>query len=82
MPTMDSTGLFYARGVPTAKGSRAALGFPIRASRASTARRFADKMILELLPGWDTGVVALTRNAKRVDSWLLKRGMNHDTTRL
>ena len=73
MPAIDYTGLFHARGVSTAKDSTAAIGFPIKASRTSTSRRFANKIILEWLPGWEVGTVVLSKNRKRVDSWVLRR---------
>lgn len=73
MPAIDYTGDFYTRGVCTGKGSRGAIGFPIKASTAGVARRFANKMILKLLPGWDHGTVVLTQNGKRVMAWILSR---------
>ena len=73
MPSIDYTGRFYARGVCTDKGARGALGFPVKAARASTARRFADKEILDMLPGWERGTVVLLKDGKRVDSWILIR---------
>ena len=73
MPAIDYTGLFHARAVSTAKGTTGALGFPIKASRPVTAKRFANRTILELLPGWKVGTVVLNKNRKRVDSWVLRR---------
>ena len=73
MPSINYTGRFYAKGSCTSKGCHAALGFPIKASRATTARRFADKMLLDLLPGWTTGTVRLTRDGLHIDAWLLTR---------
>lgn len=73
MPTIDYAGRFHARGACFDKGSRAALGFPIKASRSSTARNFANKEILELLPGWGHGRVLLTNDGKFLDSWILRR---------
>lgn len=74
MPTIDDTGRFHARGVCTDKGKCGAVGFPIRTSRASTAKRFANKMILELLPGWQCGTVVLKKDGERVDTWTLRKG--------
>ena len=73
MPAIDHTGQYHVRAVATAKGSTAAIGFPIKASRVSTARRFADKMILELLPGWTRGRVTLVKDGQRVLAWVLSR---------
>jgi len=76
MPAIDHNGRFHAYGRCTDKGKTGALGFPIKASRQSTARRFADAMLLKLLPGWGRGQVVLTRNGKRVECWTLSRS-NH-----
>ena len=73
MPSIDYKGRFYAKGSCTSKGCHAALGFPIKASRATTARRFANTTLLELLPGWTVGTVRLTRDGLFVASWILKR---------
>ena len=73
MPAIDYTGRFYARGKSTSKEGRAGIGFPIKASRASTAMRFAEKMILELLPGWTCGVVRLQENGRVIHTRIVRR---------
>lgn len=74
MPTIDYRGRFHACGVATSPaGTTGALRFPIRCSRASNARRFANKEILKMLPGWDAGTVVLRKDGKRIDSWTLRR---------
>lgn len=61
MPGIDYNGDFYVHARSTAKGSRAAIGFPVKASRVSTALRFAEKTVLHLLPGWTRGTVRLMK---------------------
>ena len=73
MPAIDYTGRFHACGRSTSKDSRAAIGFPIQASRVNTAQRFAEKMILELLPGWVCGVVRLEKDGRLIHTWVLRR---------
>ncbi len=73
MPSIDYGGKFFVVARSTAKRSRAAIRFPIKASRLSTARRFADRQVLDLLPGWTCGPVRLMRGQKCVDAWVLRR---------
>lgn len=70
MPAIDHHGKWH---VKARSNTTAAIGFPISAARLSTARRFAERMVLELLPGWVRGRLWLTRNRKPAVSWVLHR---------
>jgi hypothetical protein len=76
MPSIDYSGPYHARAVATDKDSRAGIGFPIKASGVGPAMRFADKMIVELLPGWTVGTVRLTKHGTVIRTWILRRDEN------
>ena len=73
MPSIDYEGKFHVHARSTAKDSTAAISFPVKASRLSTAMRFAEKTVLTLLPGWTRGMVRLVRRGKVCDSRVLDR---------
>jgi hypothetical protein len=81
MPSIDYSGDYFVQAICTSsigapyhvKDSRGAIGFPVRASRPSVARRFASRKILDLLHGWQVGSVTLFRQGKQVDTWMLRK---------
>lgn len=74
MPAIDYSGPFHVRARSTAKGvTQAAIAFPVKASRTSTAVRFAEKMIPKLLPGWTRGTVRLFENDRCIHTWVVTR---------
>jgi hypothetical protein len=80
MPQIDYDGRFYVKAVSAANDSRAAIGFPVKASRVSTAMRFADKMIPRLLPGWSSGTVRLSTNGRVLHTWVLRMNRGEQST--
>ncbi len=73
MPSIDYSGRFHAYAVSTSKGSRGAVGFPIKASSLHAARNFANREILKLLPGWTYGTVTIRKDGKQVASHVMRR---------
>lgn len=83
MPSIDYAGHYFVRAICTGqigapyyvKDPKGALAFPIRASQESIARRFANRKILKLLPGWRVGSVTLFRGdrQRQIDAWILRR---------
>lgn len=71
MPAIDYSGDFHVYA--TAKGSRAAISFPVKASRVSTALRFAEKTVLTFLPGWTRGTLRLMKYGKCLHTRVLVR---------
>ena len=73
MPSIDYLGDYRVEAFSTAKDSRAAIRFAVRASSSKVAKRFADKMVLAMLPGWTIGAVSLRKHKVIVHSWTLSR---------
>ena len=73
MPAIDYSGAYHVAARSTVSGSRAAISFPIKASRTATAKRFAEREVLRMLPGWTMGHLSISRNGTWLESWLLAR---------
>lgn len=73
MPSIDYDGAYCVHAESTARDSRAAIRFPVKASSSKVAKRFAEKMVLAMLPGWTVGAVSLMKHKVVVWSWLLTR---------
>ena len=73
MPQIDYNGSYHVTAISTAKCSKAAIRFPVKASNVKAAKNFAETEALRMLPGWTEGVVELLKNGKKVAMWTLKR---------
>lgn len=65
MPAIDYSGAYRAK----ARQGQAAIAFPIKASRMEIAARYANKMVLKLLPGFTHGTVVL-EDKKSGERWV------------
>ena len=70
MPSIDYSGRYHSRARSFDGG---AIGLPIKANSDAVAIRFADKMTLELLPGWVVGSVVIQKDGEFIECHTLTR---------
>ena len=70
MPSIDYQGRYFAIGKSTE--STACIRFPVKASTPQAAKNFADRTVLELLPGWERGYVTIKKGKKLTSHYLVR----------